>query len=106
MDDLKKAQWYLARLIAVIEGGENHLGGGQDAPTNDEDEPYSVWKDRMKDVSALAEKKDVFFGTAAEFTGRKTEMLEANRKELFKGHPITGAMGNVTKKIASFLGEE
>jgi len=45
------------------------------------------WKERVAAVFEAAEKKDVFFGTAADFLGKKDELLEANRRELFKMHP-------------------
>lgn len=45
------------------------------------------WREKILPVFEAAEKKGVFFGTAADFLQRKNELLEANRKELFKMHP-------------------
>lgn len=45
------------------------------------------WKERIAPVIETAERKGVEFGTAADFIGKKNELLEANRKELFKMHP-------------------
>ena len=61
------------------------------------------WKERVKDVFAAAEKKGIFFGSAAGFLDRKDELLEANRKELFKTHPAKATAGG---EIAKFIGEE
>lgn len=55
------------------------------------------WKERAAPVFEAAEKKDVFFGTAADYLGKKTEMFEANRKELFKTHPA-----NAIEEIKGF----
>jgi hypothetical protein len=45
------------------------------------------WKERIAKVFEVAEKKKVKLQTAAEFLGKKTEMLEAHRKELFQKYP-------------------
>jgi len=46
LDDLKKAEWYLKRLIALLEAGENGLGGGQEEPVTDEEAiQYIPWID-------------------------------------------------------------
>ena len=43
------------------------------------------YESRMKKVYETAKDKNVNVVTAAEFDGRKIEMLEAKRKELFEG---------------------
>jgi len=45
VDDLKKAQWYLNRLISLLEAGENGLGGGQVPIENNEPIQYVPWID-------------------------------------------------------------
>ncbi len=46
------------------------------------------YKERLKPVYEVAKEKKCKVITAAEFLGRKIEMLEAHRKELYKEHPV------------------
>jgi predicted metallo-beta-lactamase superfamily hydrolase len=45
------------------------------------------WKEKIKEVFVVAEEKKVKILTAAEFSGRPIEMLEAHRKDLYKKYP-------------------
>lgn len=45
------------------------------------------WRERVAAAIKVAEEKKIVFGTAADFAGRKLEMLEANRNQLFKQFP-------------------
>ena len=46
------------------------------------------WKDRLSNVFEVAEKEEVKLQTAAEFAGKKIEMLEALRKELYARYHV------------------
>lgn len=45
------------------------------------------WKERFEKVFKAAEKKKIKVLTAAEYAGKKIEMLEAHRNVLWKEHP-------------------
>ncbi|MDI6826072.1 MAG: MBL fold metallo-hydrolase [Candidatus Aenigmarchaeota archaeon] len=55
------------------------------------------WKEKISEVFKAAEKKKVEVKTSAEFVGKKTEMLEAHRKELYQKYPEMKI--ETTKKI-------
>ena len=46
------------------------------------------WKERIAKVFEVAGKKKVKVETAAEFSGKPIEMLEAHRKELYEKYPL------------------
>jgi hypothetical protein len=45
------------------------------------------WKERISEVFKVTNKKKIKLETAAEFTGKRIEMLEAHRKELYEKYP-------------------
>ena len=45
------------------------------------------WKERFEKVFKAAEKKKIRVMTAAEYAGKKIEMLEANRNVLWREYP-------------------
>jgi predicted metallo-beta-lactamase superfamily hydrolase len=45
------------------------------------------WKEKIREVFSVAKEKNVKVQTAAEFSGRPIEMLEAHRKDLYKKYP-------------------
>jgi hypothetical protein len=45
------------------------------------------WKEKIAKLFEVANKEKVTLQTAAEFLGKQVEMLEANRKELYKKYP-------------------
>jgi predicted metallo-beta-lactamase superfamily hydrolase len=45
------------------------------------------WREKLKDVYALADKRKVKIVCAAEFLGKKEHQLEPIRKKLFEEHP-------------------
>jgi hypothetical protein len=46
------------------------------------------WRERISKVFAVAEREKVKVQTAAEFSGRPLELLEARRAELYHKHPV------------------
>jgi len=46
------------------------------------------WDKRVRKASEIAKEKNVKFQTAADFLGKQIDMLEANRKELYKRYPV------------------
>ena len=47
------------------------------------------WKERIAGVFQVAQEKGVKLITAAEFSGKPIDMLEAHRRESYKEHPIS-----------------
>lgn len=56
------------------------------------------WRERIHEVFKAAKKRGIEILTAAEFAGRKIEMLEARRRELFREFPAA-AMQKVDKVL-------
>jgi predicted metallo-beta-lactamase superfamily hydrolase len=46
------------------------------------------WKEKLAPVYEVADKQGVALQSAAEFLGLENDLLEANRKELYKQHPV------------------
>ncbi|RLI76354.1 hypothetical protein DRO97_01030, partial [Archaeoglobales archaeon] len=46
------------------------------------------WRDRLKDIFEFGDKNDVKILSAAEFIGKKDDLLEAKRKELYERYPV------------------
>jgi hypothetical protein len=42
------------------------------------------WKERISEVFKISEKKKIKLQTSAQFAGKKIDMLEAHRKELYQ----------------------
>ena len=47
-----------------------------------------LYEEKLEKVYEVAEKKHCKVTTAAEYAGKKLNMLEANRKELYEKHPV------------------
>ena len=54
------------------------------------------WRERIKDILKVADKKGVKIQTVAEFLGKEIEQLEANRTRLFKEFPKMESTPNKT----------